>query len=210
MEALVIIVVVVVLLALGLALSYNRFASQRQLLLDAWSGVDTELRRRHDLVPNLTAVVKGYAAHESSTFESIAEARALTAQQPPAGTPTVASAGTPSAPGEAQLGSSLRSLLAVAEAYPDLKADTHFLDLQHQLVVTEDRIQAARRLYNGNVRSYNQRVDTFPSLLVARAFHFERAHYFELDPVTDGSAAAAPSVQHNGSEADVPDVAGPA
>jgi LemA protein len=211
MQALVLIVVVVVLLALCLALSYNRFARQRQLLLDAWSGVDTELRRRHDLVPNLTAVVKGYAAHERGTFESVAAARALTAERAaPVATPTVGSAGAASAPGEAELGSSLRSLLAVAEAYPELKADQQFLDLQRQLVVTEDRIQAARRLYNGNVRSYNQRVDTFPSLLVARLFHFERAHYFQLDPVTSGSPEAAPSLQGARSEADVPDVSGSA
>ena len=144
MQALVLIVVVVVLLALCLALSYNRFARQRQLLLDAWSGVDTELRRRHDLVPNLTAVVKGYAAHERSTFESVAAARALTTERPAAvASPTVGSAGAASAPGEEELGSSLRSLLAVAEAYPELEADQQFLDLQRQLVVTEDRIQAA-------------------------------------------------------------------
>ena len=211
MQALVLIVVVVMLVALCLALSYNRFARQRQLLLDAWSGVDTELRRRHDLVPNLTAVVKGYAAHERSTFESVAAARALTTERPAAvDSPTVGSAGAASAPGEEELGSSLRSLLAVAEAYPDLKADQQFLDLQRQLVVTEDRIQAARRLYNGNVRTYNQRVDTFPSLLVARMFHFERAHYFQLDPVTSGSPEAATSLQGARSEADVPDVSGSA
>jgi LemA protein len=98
----------------------------------------------------------------------------------------------------------------VAEAYPDLKADEQFLDLQRQLVVTEDRIQAARRLYNGNVRTYNQRVDTFPSLLVARMFHFERAHYFQLDPVTSGSPEAASSLQGARAEADVPDVSGSA
>src|ERR1700712_764430 len=110
MQALVLIMVVVVLLALCLALSYNRFARQRQLLLDAWSGVDTELRRRHDLVPNLTAVVKGYAAHERGTFESVAAARALPTERPAAAaTPTVGSAGAASAPGEAELGSSLRS-----------------------------------------------------------------------------------------------------
>jgi LemA protein len=164
--------VVVVLLA-ATVVSHNRFVSQRQLIDHAWANVDTELRRRYDLIPNLVRTVEGYANHEREVLRSVVEAR-NEAVHTGGG---VEDQGGP----ERTLVRSLRSLLAVAEAYPALKADAHFLELQQELAITEDRIQAARRLFNGNVRDYNQRVQSVPSNLVAAAWGFRRHDYFELE-----------------------------
>ena len=141
--------VAVVLLG-AVVISHNRFVSQRQLIDNAWANVDTELRRRYDLIPNLVRTVEGYATHEREVLRSVVEARSEAVRSDGDVSDQEAS--------EQALVHSLRSLLAVAEAYPDLKADEHFLELQRELAVTEDRIQAARRLFNGNVRDYNQRV----------------------------------------------------
>ena len=164
----------VLLLLLAAVISYNRFVSQRQLIDNAWSNIDTELRRRYDLIPNLVRTVQGYAAHERETLTAVVQARDVAA----------ASVGDVSAQEgpEQVLVHSLRSLLAVSEAYPDLQADQHFLELQAELAVTEDRIQAARRLFNGNVRDYNQRVESVPSNLIATLGGFRRHDYFELEP----------------------------
>ena len=155
--------------------SYNRFVRQRQLIDNSWSNVDTELKRRYDLVPNLVETVKGYASHEQATFTEVIEARSA----------AVSSTGTPAeqAGDENMLVGALRQLLAVSEAYPDLKANTGFLELQQELVGTEDRIQAARRFYNANVRAYNTRVQSVPTNLVARIGGFERSDFFEIDPL---------------------------
>jgi LemA protein len=149
----------VVLLLLAGVISYNRFVRQRQLIDNAWSNIDTELRRRYDLIPNLVRTVQGYAAHERATLTAVVEARNA----------AVASVGDVTAQEgpEQVLVHSLRSMLAVSESYPALQADQHFLELQAELAVTEDRIQAARRLFNGNVRDYNQRVDSVPSNVIA-------------------------------------------
>ena len=162
------------LLLLAAVVSYNRFVSQRQLIDNAWSNIDTELRRRYDLIPNLVRTVQGYAAHERETLTAVVQARDVAA----------ASVGDVSAQEgpEQVLVHSLRSLLAVSEAYPDLQADQQFLELQAELAVTEDRIQAARRLFNGNVRDYNQRVESVPSNLIATLGGFRRHDYFELEP----------------------------
>lgn len=164
---------VVLVLLLLLMASYNRFVSQRQLLEDSWGTVETELQRRYDLIPNLVATVHGYASHESTTLEAVTAARSHAA----------ATDGPPSeqAGAENLLVGWLRQLLIVSEAYPELKASGHFLDLQHQLVMTEDRIQAARRIYNGNVRDLNRRVQSIPSNLVAKLFGFTEADYFEIE-----------------------------
>jgi len=157
----------------AVVISHNRFIAQQQLIDNAWANVDTELRRRYDLIPNLVRTVEGYATHEREVLRSVVEARSQ----------AVSSNGDVSdqeAPEQA-LVHSLRSLLAVAEAYPDLKADKHFLELQRELAVTEDRIQAARRLFNGNVRDYNQRVESVPSNIVAAVAGFRRRDYFELE-----------------------------
>jgi LemA protein len=153
--------------------SYNRFALQRELVRNSWSTVDTELRRRYDLVPNLVATVKGYAAHERETLERVVQARSQ----------AVAATGDPEdqAPAENVLVDGLKQLFAVAEGYPDLKADQHYLELQRELASTENRIQAARRIYNGNVRDLNRRVQQVPSNLVAKLGGFDRAEYFQID-----------------------------
>jgi LemA protein len=164
---------VLVVLLVATVVSHNRFVSQQQLIDNAWSNVDTELRRRYDLVPNLVRTVEGYATHEREVLRSVVEARNEAVRRDG----DVEDQAGP----ERTLVRSLRSLLAVAEAYPDLKADAHFLELQQELAITEDRIQAARRLFNGNVRDYNQRVQSVPSNLVAAAWGFRRHDYFELE-----------------------------
>lgn len=173
----------VVFLALLVIASYNRFVRQRNLVEESWRQVDVELRRRYDLVPNLVEVVKGYAAHERQVFESVAAAR--NAAQTDSG--SRARQGEE----ESALTRSLRGLLAVAEAYPQLKADQQFLALQAQLAETEDRLAAGRRFYNGNVRALNTRVETFPSSVVASVFGFHKAEYFEVE---EASVRAAPDV----------------
>jgi LemA protein len=175
--------VVVGLFVLGFVVSYNRFIDDRQTITNSWSNVETELQRRHDVVPNLVETVKGYAGHERVTFENVIRARADA--QTAAGSPA-ALAGP-----ENQLVNGLRRLLAVSEAYPDLKASEQFLDLQRQLITTENRIQAARRVYNGNVREYNRRVDAIPSNIVARAGRFAHCDYFEVEPLVRQAGAPA-------------------
>jgi LemA protein len=181
MTTAVIVGVVAVALLAAVVLPYNRFVRQRQFIDNAWANVETELRRRYDLIPNLVETVKGYAAHERATLERVTAARGR----------AVANHGSPveQAGEENVLVGALGSLLAVAEAYPDLEADTSFGDLQRQLTATEDRIQAARRFYNNNVRDYNERVQTVPTMLVAKAFGFGLREYFEVDrAVRDGGA----------------------
>lgn len=170
-----IVLALVVLLVLAVVVSYNRFVRQRNLVQESWRQIDVELRRRHDLIPNLVETVKGYAAQERTVLTQVTEARAaaLTAAQ---------SAGVAGqAQAESALGRALGGLLAVAENYPDLKSSQNFLALQQQLAETEDRIAAGRRFYNGNVRALNTRVEAFPSSLVASAFHFGKADYFEVE-----------------------------
>jgi len=166
-------VAIVLLPAIFVIVAYNSFVTLRNLVKNSWSNIDTELRRRYDLIPNLVETVKGYAAHERSVLETVTAARAR----------AVASTGSPSsqARDENQLVGALKSLFAVAERYPNLKASDNFLKLQQELVNTEDRIQAARRFYNGNVKDLNTRCDMFPSNVIASIFGFEHAEYFEVD-----------------------------
>jgi len=150
MIALWIVVALIVIAGISLVLSYNRFVRQRQLVRNSWANIDTELRRRYDLIPNLVETVKGYAAHERGVFEEVARTRSAAA----------AATGSPAeqAAAEGPFVAALRQLFAVAENYPDLKANQNFLALQAELSNTEDRIQAARRFYNANVQDYNRRV----------------------------------------------------
>jgi LemA protein len=176
------------LVAVAGVVSFNRFVDERQTITNSWSNVDTELQRRHDLTGNLVETVKGYAAHERTTLEAVLQARAAAvrvngADAPPAAAKAVA---------EGQLAAGLRRVLALGEAYPDLQASGHFLELQHALAATENRIQAARRVYNGNVREYNRRIESVPSNLIARLGGFARAEYFELDAVI---TTAAPTIR---------------
>ncbi|MBF0681031.1 MAG: LemA family protein [Devosia sp.] len=153
---------------------YNSLVKNRQMVEEGWSGIDVQLKRRTDLIPNMMETVKGYMGHERETLEAVVQARA-------AATSAAASGPEARAKAEGELSSALGRLLAVAEAYPDLKANTTFLEFQQTLRTTEDEIQMARRYYNGAVRDMNIQVDSFPSNIVANAFRFTKAQYFELD-----------------------------
>ena len=171
---------VLLLLILWVAFMYNALVRGRNHCDEAWSGIDTELKRRYDLIPNLVSTVKGYAAHERETLERVTQARNA----------AVASQGSPAsqAKDENVLVDSLKRLLAVVESYPDLKANQNFLKLQQELVNTEDRIQRARRFYNGNVRDYNNRVQVIPSGLIARPFGFKEREFFEIESAVERQA----------------------
>ncbi len=188
--ALIVIVVLLVVLVLGGVVSYNRFVTQRNLIKDAWANIDTELRRRYDLIPNLVETVRGYASHERATFEAVTKARAM----------ATAATGSPAeqAAAEGPLVAALRQLLMVAEAYPNLKADQTFLQLQGELANTEDRLQTSRRFYNANVREYNTRVQSFPSMVVAKVAGFTEEEFFEVDDALRGDEGV-PKVDFAGS-----------
>jgi LemA protein len=164
---------ILVAILLWAAVNYNMLVRIRQQVRESWSGIDTELKRRYDLIPNLVETVKGYAAHERQVLTAVTEARA--AAQASKGSPQAQAAD------EKKLVDSMRRLLAVAEDYPDLKASDHYLALQQELANTEDRIQAARRFYNGNVRDLNTRIEVFPSNLIASLFNFAKEEYFEVE-----------------------------
>ena len=166
--------------------TYNGLVRLRQHVAESWSTIDTELTRRHDLIPNLVEVCRGYAAHEQSVFEQVARARGEAAQATDASVSP-----DDQARRESALTGSLRTLFAVSEGYPQLKASEHFLALQRELAVTEDRIQAARRFFNANVRDLNTRVEQVPSNVVAGMFDFETADYFEID---EASVRGVPAV----------------
>ncbi len=168
---------------LWIIVSYNNFIRLIQRTKEAWADIDVQLKRRYDLIPNLVETVKGYATHERSTFDSVTEARAK-----------AMSATTPAEKGAAEnmLSDTLKSLFAVSEAYPDLKANTNFLALQSELSDTENKIQAARRFYNGNVRDLNTAMQVFPGNIIAGQFHFEKRDFFEL---TEAEAAAKEPVK---------------
>jgi LemA protein len=169
---------IVVLLVIAGVVAYNRFVSQKQLIKDAWANIDTELRRRYDLIPNIVETVKGYAAHEREVLENVTKARSMAA----------GATGSPAAQAAAEgpLVAALRQLFAVVENYPDLKANQNFLALQAELSNTEDRLQTARRFYNANVREYNRRVGSVPSNVIASIFHFEPEEFFEVDEALRG------------------------
>jgi LemA protein len=153
---------------------YNSLVSNRQMVREGWSGIDVQLKRRTDLIPNLMETVKGYMAHERETLDAVINARAKA-------TSAAASGPEARAKAEGELSSALGRLLAIAEAYPDLKANTTFLEFQAALQSVEDEIQMARRYYNGAVRNLNIQVESFPSNIVANTFKFEQAEYFELE-----------------------------
>lgn len=167
------IVILVMFVVLWPFFLYNRLVQARNFCDESWSDIDTELKRRYDLIPNLVETVKGYAAHEKSVFEAVTQARAQ----------AMASTGSPAsqAADENVLVGSLKSLFAVSENYPQLKASDNFLKLQQELANTENRIQAARRFYNANVRDLNNAIGVFPSNIIAGLFHFEPREYFEVD-----------------------------
>ena len=177
-----IILVVAALLVLYAISIYNRLVSNRNLVKEGWSGIDVQLRRRADLIPNLIETVKGYAAHEKGVLEEISEARARSLGAQGVGDQAAAEKG---------LSAALGRLFAVAEAYPELKADANFRDLQAQLATIEEDVQSARRYYNGAARNQNILIESFPSNLVANYFRFEPAAFFEIG---DEAARNVPKV----------------
>jgi LemA protein len=181
-----ILLIVVVLIVLWAIWAYNSFVRLVTRTGEAWADIDVQLKRRYDLIPNLVETVKGYATHEREAFENVTKARSEAMQ----------AGNSPAAKGAAEnmLSGALKSLFAVSEAYPDLKANQNFLDLQRQLADTEDKIQAARRFYNTNVRDLNTSVDSFPSNIIAKAFHFMKKEFFELGEA-DAAAREAVKVQ---------------
>jgi LemA protein len=170
-----VLILVIVLIIIWLIVIFNRFVRGKNLIGEAWSGIDVQLKRRYDLIPNLVESVKGYSQHERKLFEDIANIRsqAMSIQG-------VIEKGQ----AETALTQQLRSLFAVAESYPDLKANQNFLDLQKNLVAIEDEIQLARRYYNGTVRDFNILVESFPSNIIALIFVFKRAEFFEIEVST--------------------------
>jgi len=173
MIGVIIIVVIVVLLVVATIVAYNGLVSKRNRVDNAWSQIDVQLKRRHDLIPNLVETVKGYAAHERGTFDSVTQARAnaINAQGP-----------AEQAQAENVLTGALKSLFAVAEAYPDLKANENFLNLQEEVTSTEDRIAYARQFYNDSVLAYNTKIQQFPSVILANMFNFAKRDFFDAEP----------------------------
>jgi LemA protein len=174
-----IIVAVIVVLALFVGVVYNGLVTLKIRVDEAWSDITVQLKRRLDLIPNLVETVKGYAKHESGVFTAVTEARAnaLNAK----GVKETAAA-------DSQFTGALKSLFAVSEAYPDLKANQNFIELQQELVDTEDKIQASRRFYNGGVRDLNTKIATFPSNIIANMFKFVAREFFELDEAEQKTA----------------------
>ena len=172
-----ILLIVAGVLVLYVVMLFNSLVNLRNRVSEAWSDIDVQLKRRYDLIPNLINTVKGYATHESGVFEKVTAARANAMQ---------AGSAADKAQAENMLSDTLKSLFAVAEAYPDLKANQNFLELQRELSDTENKIQASRRFYNGNVLSLNNKIDMFPSNVVAGIFNFAKREFFE---VADGEKA---------------------
>jgi LemA protein len=170
--AVLVIVAIVIVIALFLIVTYNGMVRGRNKVDESWSGIDVQLKRRHDLVPNLVETVKGYATHEREVFQAVTEARTR-----------AMSASSPAAAGAAEgiLGQALGRLFAVAEAYPDLKASTNFLELQGTLNQLESEIAASRRVYNSNVQTFNTRIQSFPGVVIAGPFGFSKREFFVIE-----------------------------
>lgn len=168
----IVIVVVVLILVFWVVAMYNGLVRARVNVKEAWSGIDVQLKRRSSLIPNLVETVKGYAAHERETLENVTRARSLLDN---------ARGAREAAQADNVLTGALRSLFAVSEAYPDLKANTNFLELQRELTDTEDKIAYARQFYNTNTGNYNEKRQTFPSMIFANMFGFEAAEFYEVE-----------------------------
>ncbi len=180
-----IVITVLVVIAIYAIVVFNRLVRGRNLVREGWSGIDVQLRRRSDLIPNLVEIVKGYATHERDLFVDIAAKR----------TSAIAANGVPQkAAAEQALQGSLGRLFAVAEAYPDLKANQNFLELQQQVAELENQLQMARRYYNGTVRDFNISMQSFPDVVIARTFHFREQDFFQID----AASVAVPNVSFPG------------
>jgi len=183
MTLLYIILAVIVVAVLYIVFSYNQFISLINRAKEAWADIDVQLKRRYDLIPNLVSTVKGYASHESTAFENVSNARSAAM-----GATSLADKGK----AENMLTESLKSIFAISEAYPELKANANFLELQRELSDTENKIQASRRFYNGNVRDLNTSIEQFPGNVIANIFKFAKMDFFEL---AESEAAAKEPVQ---------------
>lgn len=173
-----ILLIALVLIALFLVGIYNGFVSLKNKVDEAWSGISVQLKRRYDLIPNIVNTVKGYAAHEKETLERVINARNSAVSLQPGDVQGQAQA-------NAAISQGIRQLFALAESYPDLKANTNFMSLQNSLTEIEDNLQNARRYYNATVRDYNTKCQSFPSVIIARAFNFATREFFELDSVEE-------------------------
>jgi len=169
-------IIAVVLVLIFAIFMYNRLIRSRNILNEAWSGIDVQLKRRHDLIPNIIETVKGYVKHERKVLEDITNLRSRLA-----GPATVQEKGQL----ENSFSQALKSIFALAEAYPDLKANQNFIELQHTLADAEEQIQLARRYYNGAARDYNIMVESFPDNIMARMFGFSKADFFEIELATE-------------------------
>ena len=183
MWILLIVLAVILILVIWLISAYNGLIRRRNQIENSWAQIDVQLKRRLDLIPNLVETVKGYAAHEKTTLEAVINARNVAMQAPP----------NPQAQAQAdnQLTGALKSIFALGEAYPDLKANSNFLQLQEELTATEGRVAYARQFYNDSVLDYNNKLQQFPTVYYARALKFERREYFEADE----AARTAPTVK---------------
>jgi len=199
MVAVIVIVVVLLVVLGGAVLAYNGLVRRRNRTQEAWSEIDVELKRRHDLIPNLVETVKGYAEHERGTFEAVTEARA--------GAVSAGATGDPAkiGPAEGLLSGALRSLFAVAENYPALRAVETFVNLQEQLTATEDKLEYARRYYNTSVRDYNIALQTFPRNVLAGMFGFNSATFFQVE----AGESAVPQVDFTGVGSGTPPASSP-
>ena len=175
MSATFIVLIIIGLVLVWIIFAYNAFIRVINRAKEAWADIDVQLKRRYDLIPNLVNTVKGYAQHESSAFENVTKARS-----------TAMGAGNIAEKGKAEnmLSGALKSIFAIAEAYPDLKANQNFLELQRELSDTENKIQAARRFYNTNVRDLNTKIESFPNNIIASFFHFLTMEFFQLEEAT--------------------------
>ncbi len=183
MIPLIIVIIVVVILVGYVIVAYNGLVRSRNQVENAWSQIDVQLKRRIDLIPNLVETVKGYAAHERETLEAVIQARNA----------AIAAPDTPPAQAEADnvLSGALRQLFALGEAYPDLKANQNFLALQEELTATEGRVAYARQFYNDSVLTYDNKLESFPTVIIAKSFNFEPKEYF----VAEDLARVAPTVE---------------
>jgi LemA protein len=174
----ILILIAAAVIVIWIVISFNLLVRDKNRIKEAWSGIDVQLKRRHNLIPNLIACVKGYSEYERNLFEELTEKRSKAAG---------IQNRNEMAPAESDISGMLKNLIIVAENYPDLKANQNFLDLQKQLVEIEDQLQYARRYYNGTVRNYNTRVESFPTNLIAGIFNFKQENFFEITLATEKS-----------------------
>ncbi len=165
-------IIIIAVLVFALVAMYNSLVSSKNRVDEAWSDIEVQLKRRYDLIPNLVETVKGYAAQEANVLENVTKARTMAMN---------AGSMQEKLKDENMLSGALKSLFAVSEAYPDLKSNQNFMKLQGDLTDTEDKIQAARRFYNGNVRDYNTKLETVPTNILASMFHFTKREFFDID-----------------------------